>query len=225
VQDYLHFTALQSGFVLVPGAIASAMAMVFYGKIAHHIPLRLVICTGALLTTATGFTLMTINPQTGIGQLFWPLICRGLGGVLMFMPLSLATLGPLAKKDIAAGSGFFSLTRQLGSSVGIASITTMLARREILHRTMLVEKITAYRQPAVDRMQMLAGAFSRHGGDPVLGHRNALELIDRIVNGQAMLLSFSDIFFYVAVLFVLSLPLLLLLGDKGVAAEGPAAAH
>jgi len=225
VQDYLHYTALQSGLVLVPGAIASAMAMVFYGKIAHHAPLRLVICAGALLTTGTGIALMSLNPSTGVAQLFWPLIFRGLGGVLIFMPLSLATLGPLKKKDIAAGSGFYSLTRQLGSSIGIASITTMLARKEALHRAMLVTHITAYRQPAVDRIRMLTSAFTAHGGDPVLGHRNALELIDRIVNGQAALLSYRDIFFYVAVLFVLSLPLVLLLGDKGSAEESAGAAH
>jgi len=227
VQSYLHFTALQSGYILVPGAIASAMTMVFYGKLAHYVSLRVVICAGALLTVATGFSLMSLNPETGVGQLFWPLIFRGIGGVLMFMPLSLATLGPLGKKDIAAGSGFFSLTRQLGSSIGIASITTMLARREAVHRAVLVNHITAYRQPAVDRMQMLASGFTAHGGDAVLGHRNALELIDRIVNGQAALLSYSDIFFYVAVLFVLSLPLVLLLGAKGESAaeEAVGAAH
>jgi DHA2 family multidrug resistance protein len=226
-QDYLHYTALQSGLILVPGAIASAMAMVFYGKIAHHVPLRAVICAGALLTTATGLSLMSLNPDTGAPQLFWPLVMRGLGGVLIFMPLSLATLGPLAKKDIAAGSGFYSLTRQLGSSVGIATITTLLVRKEALHRAMLVEKITAYRQPAIDRIQMLTSSFTAHGGDPALGHRNAMEVIDRIVNGQAALLSFSDIFFYVAVLFLLSLPLLLLLSGKSDAAaeEAASAAH
>jgi DHA2 family multidrug resistance protein len=227
VQDYLNYTALQSGLILAPGAIASAVAMVFYGKVAHHIPLRVVICAGALLTAGTGISLMTLNPNTGVTQLYWPLIFRGLGGVLMFMPLSLATIGPLAKKDIAAGSGFYSLTRQLGSSIGIAAITTMLARKEAVHRATLVEYITAYRQPALDRIQMLTRNFTGHGGDPVLGHRNALEMVDRIVNGQAALLSYRDIFFYVAVLFVMSLPLVLLLGGKSDAAaeEAASAAH
>ena len=226
-QDYLHYTALQSGLVLVPGAIASAMAMVFYGKIAHRIPLRIMICAGALLTAGTGISLMTLNPDTGVAQLFWPLVFRGLGSVLIFMPLSIATLGPLAKRDIAAGSGFYSLTRQLGSSIGIAAITTMLARKEALHRAVLVVDITAYRQPAMDRLQMLTNNFTAQGGDPVAGHRNALELVDRVVNGQAALLAYRDIFFYVAVLFIISLPLVLLLGRKSDAAaeEAASAAH
>ena len=227
VQDYLHYTALQSGLILVPGAIASAVAMIFYGKVAHLLPGRVVICAGALFIAGTGISLMRLNPDTGVDQLFWPLVFRGLGSVLIFMPLSIATLGPLAKKDIAAGSGFFSLTRQLGSSIGIASITTMLARKEASHRAVLVGYISAYRQPMVDRMQMLTGNFIAHGGDPVLGRRNALELVDRIVNAQAALLSYRDIFYYVAVLFILSLPLVLLLGGKAGAdaEEAASAAH
>ena len=75
----------------------------------------------------------------------------------------------------------------------------------------------------LDRMRMLSAGFTAHGGDPVLGHRNALELIDRIVNSQAALLSFRDIFFYVVLLFVCSLPLVLLLGGRKDAAAEAAA--
>ncbi len=129
------------------------------------------------------------------------------------MPLSIATLGPLPKADLAAGAGFYSLTRQLGSSIGIALITTLLTRRIALHRSILVEKITLFRPPAVERIDHLTAAFSG-SMDPGAAHRQALGLVDGIVNGQAALLSYSDLFFYVAVLFLLSLPLLLLLGGK-----------
>jgi DHA2 family multidrug resistance protein len=220
VQDFLHYTALQSGLVLVPGALASAVAMVLYGKVASKLPQQLVIGLGAILTACTGFLLMGINPGTGTPQLFWPLVVRGLGSVLMFMPLSIATLGPLPKKDIPAGAGFYSLTRQLGSSIGIALITTMLARRMSLHRAVLVERVTDFSQPTIDRLHRLGG-LTGHGG--ASGRQGALAVIDRIINGQAALLAYSDIFFYVAILFMASLPLILLLGDKHKAPE-PAAA-
>ena len=213
--------------LLVPGALASALAMILYGKVANRFPPRLVICVGALLTSATGIALMSVNPSTGVDQLFWPLVARGLGSVLIFMPLSIATLGPLAKKDIAAGAGFYSLTRQLGSSIGIALITTMLVRREALHRAGLVEKITVFRQAAVDRIHLLSSGFASHGADAAQGQHHALALIDRMVTGQATLLSYEDIFFYVALLFLLSLPLILLLGgaSKRAAEDAAAPAH
>jgi DHA2 family multidrug resistance protein len=223
VQDFLHYTALQSGLVLVPGALASAVAMVAYGKIANRLPQQLLIGMGATLTACTGLLLMGINPGTGTHQLFWPLVVRGLGSVMMFMPLSIATLGPLPKKDIPAGAGFYSLTRQLGSSIGIALITTMLARRMSLHRAILVEKVTDFSQPTIQRLGMLGGSLGHHGG--MAGRQGALAVIDRIINGQAALLAYSDIFLYVAILFIASLPLILLLGDKHKKPEpAPAAA-
>ncbi|HEX2747288.1 MAG TPA: DHA2 family efflux MFS transporter permease subunit [Verrucomicrobiales bacterium] len=222
VQDYLHFTALQSGQLLVPGAIVSAMTMMLFGRIGNRVPPRVLICIGALLTSLTGFSLMDINPDTGSSQLFWPLVYRAMGSVLIFMPLSLATLGPLPKKDIAAGSGLYSLTRQLGSSIGIALITTMLARREALHRSVLVEKLTDFNPVVSERLAMLSGGVPGPGS-----HEQGLKVLDRIVTGQTALLSFDDLFFYVAVMFVLSLPLLLLLGGKGGkdSKEAAAAAH
>lgn len=227
VQDYLHYTALQSGQLLVPGAIASAITMVVLGKITNRVGSRVLITIGALLTVMAGVLLMQLNPSTGSDNLFWPLIFRGVGSVLIFMPLSLATLGPLAKKDIAAGAGFFSLTRQLGSSIGIALITTMLERRMALHRAILVEKVTLFDPPTVERINALTAKMTAHGGDPVSGSQGALRMIDGIISGQAALLSYADIFFYVAAAFALSLPLLLLLGSENgkVAQEAAAAAH
>lgn len=227
VQDYLHYTALQSGLILAPGAIASAIMMALYGKIGGKVSPRVMIFFGAILTSMTGFLLMDINPDTGTGQLFWPLIVRGFGSVMMFMPLSIATLGPLAKKDIAAGAGFYSLTRQLGSSIGIALITTMLARRQAEHRSVLVEHITDFRPQVGERMDLLTGAFAQHSGSTHVAHDQALGLLDRIVSGQALLLSYEDIFTYVALLFIVTLPLLFLLGGKQGkdASDAAASAH
>ena len=71
---------------------------------------------------------------------------------------------------------------------------------------------------------MLTAAFGQHTADPVHAHQQALGVVDQIVNSQALLLSFADVFLYVAIAFVLTLPLLLLLG-KGGNREAAAAAH
>jgi DHA2 family multidrug resistance protein len=224
VQDYLHFTATQSGLLLMPGALASAVMMIIVGKVSGRFDARVLIAGGALLTVATAVLLARINPDTSTESLFWPLILRGLGSVMMFIPLSLATLGNLPKMDVSAGSGFYSLTRQLGSSIGIALITTALAHREAVHRAVLVEKINLAHPETASRLDLLTGGFARHTADPALAHQQALKVVDNIVNGQALLLSFADVFFYVAGAFVVTLPLLLLL-SKGGNREAAAAAH
>jgi DHA2 family multidrug resistance protein len=140
------------------------------------------------------------------------------------MPLSIATLGPLPKRDIAAGAGIYSLTRQLGSSIGIAIITSLLAFREVVHRTVLVQHEGLGDPGTMRRLGFLQGAFARASSDPVAVHRRALKLLDIGIDQQALLLSFSDIFMYVAIAFTASLPLLLLLG-RGKNRQAAAAAH
>ena len=76
--------------------------------------------TGACILVFAVHQLSGLTSQTGADDFFWPLIIRSFGTVLMFLPLNMATLGPIPKKDIAKASGFFNLTRQLGGSIGVA---------------------------------------------------------------------------------------------------------
>jgi DHA2 family multidrug resistance protein len=215
VQDFLHFTAMQSGGLLFPGAIAAAVMMILMGKFAGRFDARKLIAGGALVMFATALLLSRINPNTGREDLFWPLLLRGFGGVMMFIPLSLATIGGLPKSEIAAGTGFYNLTRQLGSSIGIAVITTYLGHREAVHRAFLVERVTPLSPAATDRLELLTGLFESRTGDTVQAGQQALAVIDRTINAQAMLLAFADVFFYVAAAFIVTLPLLLLLSRGG----------
>ena len=219
VQVFLNFTPTQSGYLLMPGGIASAFAAIVMGKITPRFDARLLVGVGAVLTAGTAFVLADINPSTGTETLFYPLLLRGVGTVVIFLPLSVATLGGLPMKDRAPGAGFYSLARQMGSSVGIALVTMFLAKREFAHRAVLVEHLSVNNPAASERIQLLTHAFAQRSADPVRAHQQALGLIDNIVNGQAMLLSFADVFFYAALAFVVTLPLLVLLG-KGGRSEG-----
>lgn len=224
VQNYLQFNATQSGLLLMPGALASAVTMVLMSKISGRVDARILVAIGALLSVVTGLMLANINPNTGTQSLFFPLILRGIGTVFMFLPLSLATLGELPKSAVAQGAGFYNLTRQMGSSLGIALITTILAHRVAVHRAVLVEKVSDFSAETAGRLQTYQGVFSRASGDPVGTKMQAYALLDRTVNGQATLLSFADVFYYVALAFLLSLPLILLLG-KGRRGRAAPAAH
>jgi DHA2 family multidrug resistance protein len=214
VQDYLHFSAMQSGFLLIPGALAAGIMMVAMGKISGKFDARILVAMGALVTVGTALSLSTINPNTGTHSLFWPLIWRAIGSVMMFLPLSVATVGNLPKNKIAAGSGIYNLTRQLGSSIGIAIIATVFVHREATHRAALVEHVSIT-QPAVNaRLDAFSAAFGRRTGDELHAQHQAFQALNLTVDSQAALKAYADIFMYVAVAFVVTLPLLLFL-DKG----------
>jgi DHA2 family multidrug resistance protein len=224
VQEYLHYTAMQSGLIQLPSAVAAAFAMILMGRVSGRVDARILIAIGAMITVSAALALSRINPDTGAGNLFLPLFLRGLGSVCMFLPLSLATLGELPLDKVASGSGFYNLTRQLGSSIGIAIITSLLSHREAVHRSILVVHEGLGSPGTLRRMALLNGALSRASSDASAVHARALKLLDVAVDRQALLLSFADIFLYVAVAFVASLPLLFLLG-KGRKHAPAAAAH
>jgi len=215
-QSVLDFTSQQTGLLLLPGAIASAVTMPFAAKLSGRVPdARILITVGALILIGALFQLDGMNPGTGADALFWPLIIRSFGTVLMFLPLNLATLGPIPTKDVSAAAGFFNLTRQLGGSVGVALLTTMLAQRQAFHRNVLVEKL-AYADPKTwDRVTTFAHAFVAKGFDEATAHLKALRVLDGAVDVQAAIMSFGDTFWLTAATFVLTLPLVLLLGRGG----------
>jgi DHA2 family multidrug resistance protein len=166
------------------------------------------------MTIGLMISLTHLNPDTGADQLFWPLIWRGFSSVLMFFPLSLAALGPIPKKDVASASGFFSLTRQLGGSIGIAGITTLVAKQQFVHRSQLVYDISNSNPNFQPRLDANTSYLQTLTGDPARLHSQALTLLDNAVNVQSALLSYRDVFYFVAFIFAVSLPLVLLLGKR-----------
>ncbi|MBD2157857.1 DHA2 family efflux MFS transporter permease subunit [Leptolyngbya sp. FACHB-16] len=222
-QSVLGFSATQTGWLLAPGALASAIMMVILGKLSTKIDARLLIGMGAIGSAIVMFSLSSITPQTGTDELFWPLVWRGAVTVLMFLPLSLATLGGLPMEDISAGSGFYNLTRQLGGSVGIAILTTLLTQREAFHRAILLSKLTAYDPETSQRLASLTSLFQSRGADVVTAKQQALASLSQLVNTQAAVLSYADIFRFVGIVFICSLPLLVFLGKGGAGAKAPAA--
>lgn len=223
-QGVLGFSATQTGWLLAPGALASAIVMVLLGKISTKVDARILIGLGAVGTTAVMFDLAKITPQTGTDDLFWPLLWRGATTVLMFLPLSLAALGSIPKEDVSAGSGFYNLTRQLGGSIGIAILTTLLAQREAFHRAILLSKLTPYDPETSQRLTALTGLFQSRGSDAATAQQQAIASLSQLVDTQAAILSYADIFRFVGVVFLCSLPLLLFLGKGGSGAKA-AAAH
>lgn len=224
-QSILHLTAQQTGMLLLPGALASAVMMPVMGKLTSSVDNRILIAAGALVVVFSMIVMGDMSPQTGEPQLFWPLILRGAGTVMMFLPLSLATLGPVPHKDMAAASGFYNLTRQLGGSIGIAVLTTVLSQRVGFHKAMLSENISVYNGTSMDRLNLLTGAFMAKGHDQVTAHKEALKLVNGTISVQSSVMSFNDIFRVVAFAFLFSLPLLLLLGKGSSKAAGPSMDH
>ena len=219
-QTVLGYTATQTGMLILPGALASGVTMALLGRVVSRIDPRLLIGSAALGMVATMFSLGAIGPDTGEDALWWPLIFRGITTVMMFLPLSLATLGPLPREDVGAGSGFYNLTRQLGGSFGIAVLTLALQHQQAVHRAHLVESLAITDPRLQERLvELQLWLASRAGSGGTLADQ-ALQVLSLQVDRQAALLAYGDVFRLVGLLFLAVIPLVLLLGKP--AAPAPA---
>ncbi|HEY3783462.1 MAG TPA: DHA2 family efflux MFS transporter permease subunit [Fimbriimonadaceae bacterium] len=212
-QQVLGYTAYQTGMLLLPGALASAVMMVIMGRLMGRVDARILIFSGSLVLITSMVMLSKISINTGPSDIFWPMIVRGIGTTMMFLPLSIAAFGPLPKSDVSAASGFYNLTRQFGGSVGIAVLTTLLARREAFHRSVLVANVTSYSPEVQQRLSGLTHFFISKGASVSGAGKQALAALDGTVNQQAAVLSFGDTFYLVSLAFLFALPLLFLLGS------------
>jgi DHA2 family multidrug resistance protein len=206
----LHgFTANQTGLVILPGAIASALTMAILGRFASKLDARPPIVVGALLFFWCMWSLSRLTFDSGAGDMFWPLVVRGVALGLIFIPLTGASMAELKPSEIPQGTGMFNVTRQLGGSLGIAIVATLLQRFTAESKNVLTEHVTALGADAQARVALLAKGMVGRGMDAQAAHQMALGVIDRTIGGQASVLAFSKIYLMSGLALCCAIPLML----------------
>jgi DHA2 family multidrug resistance protein len=210
LQQLLQMTAWQTGKIILPGAIASAVTMAVVGRNAMRLDARYTVIAGALLFFWSMLKLSHLTSASGQPDLFWPLILRGVGLGLIFVPLTNATMADLKVKDLAQGTGMFNLMRQLGGSLGIAVMATLLARFMASEKALLTEHVGASDPETLSRLSLLARGLVSRGMNPLVAQQQALAILDKQVTVQSSMLAFSRIYLYSGLVLIFGLPLLLL---------------
>jgi len=221
-QNILHFTAVQTGMLIIPGALASGLIMPWIGRLVGKYDARFFIAVGSTVVGVAMFFLARMNITSSALSFFWPLLVRGVGMGAMFIPLSVATLGTIPRKEIASAAAFFNLNRQLGGSIGIALLATMVEKRHVFHYDRLAENVSLFNAQTQQYLSGLQTMFTSKGYDATSAQQASYAVLSRMTHLQALVLSFEDVYVLVGVLFLISLPLVFFLGRGGGA---DAAAH
>src|SRR5262249_14551917 len=126
-QNLLGFSAMQTGLILLPGSLATAVMMPTVGKLLQKgVRPQIMNAVGFLSFFFFTWMLSHSTLESGRSDFFWPLVLRGLGLGLLFVPLTTLALSGLRGPAIAQGSGLTNMMRQLGGSFGVALITTYI---------------------------------------------------------------------------------------------------
>jgi MFS transporter, DHA2 family, multidrug resistance protein len=221
-QTLMGYSATSAGFVVSPRGIGAIVAMPFIGILTSKIDNRYLITCGFFIFAVCSLLLGRIDLDIGPWSMLWPVVISGSALGMVFVPLSTTALGDLPQEKIGNASGLYNLMRNVGGSVGISMVNTIVARHEQLHRVELARNLTPGSPAFEQEVSRLTQFMSAHAG-PVEAARRAYGIIERTLTEQAQLWAYVDDFRYLAVACFACVPFVWML--KRVSIKGGIAAE
>jgi DHA2 family multidrug resistance protein len=180
-QTIMQYTAFLGGVVLVPQGVGMLTGCIVVGRLSGKVDDRITFACGLIFMVAGNCMLMNVNPYISMGSMLFPITLGGAGQMLAFISVMTLAMGTLENKEVGNASGLFNLMRNIGGSVGISMVTTILARSSQVHQSLLVGHITPY-----DSMYQLAVRM--------MGAAKANGLIYQELMRQSAVLAYIDCF-------------------------------
>jgi DHA2 family multidrug resistance protein len=213
LQTLMGYPATASGMAVSPRGFGSILSMIIVGRLVGRVDGRWLIMFGFAVLAYSTWMLAGLNLDIAMSNVVWPNIVSGCAMGFIFVPLTTMAMGTLPNEQVGNASGVYNLMRNTGGSIGIAAMTTLLARSAQAHQVAMSAHMTPYDPAFMDWMRRIMGAPGAKAG-----LQQALASAYGIVLRQSMLLAFLDNFRLLAVMCVLCVPATLLF--KRVRARG-----
>jgi DHA2 family multidrug resistance protein len=217
LQNVQSFPPLEAGIILIPSGIAAGCMMPIVGQLSNRLDRRILLGVGMCITAASVYLFRSIlAPQTPANSFVAPLILRGAGAGLQFVPLSLLALDSINPKYLGDSSGLYNLFRQLGKSFGVAFIVTLVDQRERYHFARMVPNINPYSPGVQQFLHQLQQGFAMRGLPGDKAKLAPYGIVTRMIQQQAAVQTYIDIFYLLTIMCIASLGLIFLFKkDKG----------
>jgi DHA2 family multidrug resistance protein len=210
LQTLLGYPALDSGLAVSPRGIGSMLSMVVAGVLVNYIDGRVLLAIGFGILGYSTLMLSHLNLGISMASVVIPNVLNGFAGGFIFVPLTTMALGKLRQEEMGNAVGIYNLMRNIGGSIGIASVTTMLVRGAQKHQNYLSANLTAGSPAMTEYLQGLQGRFMAGGFDSVTAYRKALGVVYIGLEQQASLLAYADNFRLLGYLSLLCIPVALI---------------
>jgi DHA2 family multidrug resistance protein len=211
MQELLGFTATQSGLALMPRTLVMVVAMPIVGRLYNRFPPAVFVTLGIGFAAFGQFMLSGLTLQSTSSHVISSIMLQGVGMSMVLVPLSTLSLSQIPKPQLADAAGLSSLLRQVGGSMGLAVLATLLSRYGVIGRETLKWQLSPDRPEVASRLSgSMAGAMA-HGADSASAQFAALAGLAGDVARQGVVLGFQKTFTVGAILFICTLPLVWLL--------------
>ena len=192
-----------------PRGVAAFFTTFLVGRLVGRIPLRVLLCFGFSMLSLSSYMLSGINLQVSMASVVLPTVLNGVAISFIFVPLTTATMSQLRQQEIGSGTGLYNLMLNLGGSVGIALVTTLVARGAQAHQALMVGHLTPA-DPVFVRQLMPPRPRWPGIADPVTATDQAYALFYNLLNQQAHLWAFVDTFRVFGLMVLCCIPLIFL---------------
>lgn len=198
-QEILGYTAFTAGLVVFPRGVGSFIGSPVIGILGSRIDNRKLLCAGFLGFAACAFVFGEVNLDIGPYTLLLPITLTGFALSFVFVPLATMTTATIPNREMGNATGIFNMLRNIGGSVGIAMATTAVIRRAALHQTYLAANL-APSGLVLQQKSSLMAAYLSHQVGPAGARPGSFGLIYGLMQQQAAMLAYVDVFRWTAVL-------------------------
>ena len=210
-QELLGYTAFAAGWAVSPRGIGAILAMPIIGVLTNKLDTRWLIACGFAMFGISSLRFGQADLAISQWSFLWAIVLSGFGSGSIFVPLSTTTVTGLANEEIGNASGLYNLSRNVGGSIGISIVNTIVARHQQLHQNELVHSVTSTGIALQNQLQTLQHYLQTQGYSATDSMRKAYGIIGEIVSGQARLWSYVDDFRYMALVSFACIPIVFML--------------
>lgn len=200
------YNAEQIGEVLAWTGVPQLIMIPLVPRLMRNVDSRVLIAFGFTLFAASNFMNIYMSYDYAADQLFWANVVRAIGQAMVMTPLSAVASAGIEAENAGSASGLFNMTRNLGGAIGIATLQTLISKREQFHSNILMNTVSSFNEATRQRITNLSHYFLTHGvADTAAAQHEAIVAIGRTVRRQAFVMSYSDVFLMIGAGLVLSL--------------------
>jgi DHA2 family multidrug resistance protein len=225
LQTLFGYPSLEAGEAMAPRGIGSLFMMPIVGVLTSKIDARKLLALGLFIGGITMVWLGQLNLNAGYWDIFWPQLLQGAGMALLFVPLTTVSMATIAPQRMGYATSLFNLMRNIGGGIGIAITGTMLARTRTANTALLGEHVTIYDPTTQSLLEQLKAGFVAAGSDAVSATNQAYIALYGMIQRQAAMVSFVNIFRLLGFLFLVLIPLVLIMRRPKGSSGAAAAAH
>jgi len=211
VQTLLGYTAQEAGLALMPGGFTVMLFMPVVGfLLSRRVDARKLVAYGMFVLSLSLFNMTRFDLQINFYTAAMARVYQAAALAFLFVPINTLVFADLPPEKNNAASGLINLSRNIGGSVGISFVETMLDRRSQVHLTYLSKNLTASNPALQNMLRGAAGALQARGSSPALALRQAWGLVSSLVAREALMLAYLDTFRILAVLILCLVPVVFL---------------